>query len=247
MKLKLIPVVFTTAALTLMGLSGCGNVNQADHPVSVVTTAATTVTTNVAADIPTQNNEGVYMNKDGTQCPVVTITMADGGVITVALFPDVAPNTVDNFISLANKGLYNGKIFHRVIPGFMIQGGDPEGTGLGGPGYSIKGEFTNNGFTNDLKHTRGVISMARQGDPNNPTPYYNTAGSQFFIMVADTSSLDGDYAAFGMTITGMDEVDKIVSVPTDSNDKPTVNQVMKTVTVDTFGVTYPDPVTIPNS
>ncbi|MHB1652939.1 MAG: peptidylprolyl isomerase [Desulfitobacteriaceae bacterium] len=160
--------------------------------------------------------------------------MASGDQIKVELYPNVAPNTVKNFIALVQKGFYNGLIFHRVIPGFMIQGGDPKGDGSGGPGYSIKGEFKNNGFTNNLKHEQGVISMARAKDPN-------SAGSQFFIMVAAAPSLDGDYAAFGKVTSGMDAVDKIVNSPRDKSDKPLQNQVMKSVTVDTLGVTYDQP------
>ena len=166
--------------------------------------------------------------------PIVTITMASGDQIKLELYPDVAPNTVKSFISLVNKGFYNGLIFHRVIPGFMIQGGDPNGNGTGGPGYSIKGEFTNNGFVNNLKHERGVLSMGRTSDPN-------SAGSQFFIMVANVSSLDKQYAAFGKVISGMDAVDKIVNSPRDKADKPSQSQVMKSVTVDTFGVTFGEP------
>ena len=170
--------------------------------------------------------------------PIVTITMEDGNQITVELYPSVAPNTVNNFISLVNAKFYDGVSFHRVIPDFMIQGGDPDGTGAGGPGYSIKGEFTSNGFTNDLKHTRGVISMARTQIPD-------SAGSQFFIMVSDTPSLDGEYAAFGKVLSGMEEVDKIVNVERDSYDKPLQPQIMKTVTVDTFGKQYPEPEKLP--
>ena len=163
--------------------------------------------------------------------PIVTITMTDGSVMKAELYPEVAPNTVNNFISLVKKGFYDGLVFHRVIRGFMIQGGDPQGTGMGGPGYSIKGEFTYNGFSNDLKHTPGVLSMARAMDPN-------SAGSQFFIMHADSESLDGNYAAFGMVLGGLDTVDVIASVPTDSNDKPRTEQVMRTVYVETYGKTY---------
>ena len=154
--------------------------------------------------------------------PIVTIEMEDGGIIRAELYPEIAPNTVRNFISLVKKGFYDGVIFHRVIPGFMIQGGDPTGTGMGGPGYSIEGEFTSNGFQNDLKHTRGVISMARSMNPN-------SAGSQFFIMHQDAPHLDGQYAAFGKVVAGMDVVDKIASVRTDWNDKPTTPVKMKTV------------------
>lgn len=163
--------------------------------------------------------------------PVVTIEMESGNSIKIELYPDVAPNTVRNFISLVQKGFYDGTIFHRVIPGFMIQGGDPEGTGMGGPGYSIKGEFTSNGFTNNLKHERGVISMARSSWPD-------SAGSQFFIMVEDAPHLDGQYASFGRVIEGMEEADRIVSVKTDRNDRPYEAQIMKSVTVDTYGKDY---------
>lgn len=167
--------------------------------------------------------------------PVVTIEMENGNEIKVELYPDVAPNTVNNFISLVKKGFYDGVIFHRVIPGFVIQGGDPTGTGTGGPGYSIPGEFTNNGFENNLKHERGVISMARTMEPN-------SAGSQFFIMVDKSPHLDGEYAAFGKVISGMEEVDRIVAVERDFRDKPLEDQRIKRVTVDTFGVEYPEPV-----
>ncbi len=157
--------------------------------------------------------------------PIVTITMKDGGVIKLELYPDIAPLTVENFVSLVKDGFYNGLIFHRVIKGFMIQGGDPEGTGMGGPGYSIKGEFEANGIKNDLKHTEGVISMARSMDPN-------SAGSQFFIMHKNSPHLDGMYAAFGKTIEGMDVVNRIAETRTDWNDRPLEEQVMETVTVE---------------
>ena len=167
--------------------------------------------------------------------PIVTIEMENGDIIKAELYPNVAPNTVNNFISLINHGFYDGVIFHRVIPGFMIQGGDPDGVGTGGPGYSIKGEFARNGFKNDLKHERGVLSMARTMMPN-------TAGSQFFIMHQDSPHLDGDYAAFGKVIEGMDVVDKIANVRTDYMDKPLEEQKIKKVTVDTQGVKYPEPI-----
>ncbi len=167
--------------------------------------------------------------------PIVTIEMENGDIIRAELYPAVAPNTVNNFISLINKGFYDGVIFHRVIPGFMIQGGDPQGIGVGGPGYSIKGEFARNGFKNDLKHTAGVLSMARSMMPN-------SAGSQFFIMHKDAPHLDGDYAAFGKVIEGMDVVDKIANVPTGPQDRPIDDQRMKSVTVDTHGVTFPEPI-----
>lgn len=166
--------------------------------------------------------------------PVVTIEMENGGVMKVELYPETAPNTVANFISLVEKGFYNGTIFHRVIPGFMIQGGDPEGTGMGGPGYRIKGEFTANRFQNDLKHTKGVISMARSGHPD-------SAGSQFFIMVDDAPHLDGQYASFGKVIEGIEVADQIVSVATNYSDRPLEEQRMRSVTVEAFGETYPQP------
>ena len=169
--------------------------------------------------------------------PIVTITMDNGDVMKAELYPQVAPNTVNNFISLVNKGFYDGLIFHRVINGFMIQGGDPEGTGMGGPGYGIKGEFAQNGFANDLKHTAGVLSMARSMMPN-------SAGSQFFIMHKDAPHLDGAYAAFGKIIEGMDVVNKIAEVATDYSDRPMEDQRMKTVTVETFGVDYDEPETV---
>ena len=166
--------------------------------------------------------------------PEITIEMEDGGIIRAELYPDVAPNTVSNFLSLAAQGFYDGVCFHRVIPGFMIQGGDPKGSGIGGPGYSIKGEFRSNGFPNDLKHSRGVLSMARTMIPD-------SAGSQFFIMHEDAPHLDGDYAAFGMVIEGMDVVDRIANTRRDFRDKPLTPCVMKHVTVETFGAEYPEP------
>jgi peptidyl-prolyl cis-trans isomerase B (cyclophilin B) len=168
------------------------------------------------------------------QNPIVTIEMESGNSIKVELYSDIAPNTVKNFVSLVQKGFYDGVIFHRVIPGFMIQGGDPEGTGIGGPGYSIKGEFKGNGFTNNLNHDRGVISMARSASPN-------SAGSQFFIMVKNSPHLDGQYAAFGRVIDGMDEADRIVSVKRDYNDRPKEDQSIKKVTVETFEEEYGEP------
>ena len=166
--------------------------------------------------------------------PVVTIIMENGEVMKAELYPEVAPNTVNNFISLVKKGYYDGLIFHRVIRGFMIQGGCPQGTGMGGPGYSIKGEFSQNGFKNDLKHTEGVLSMARSMMPN-------SAGSQFFIMHKDAPHLDGAYAAFGKVTEGMDVVNKIAEERTDYSDRPLKTQKIKSMTVDTFGVEYPEP------
>ena len=171
--------------------------------------------------------------------PIVTITMEDGRVMTGELYPEKAPNTVNNFISLANKGFYDGLIFHRVIPGFMIQGGCPEGTGMGGPGYCIKGEFFFNGVKNDLKHKRGVLSMARSSSPN-------SAGSQFFIMHADAKHLDGQYAAFGKVTAGMDVVDAIAGVRTGPQDRPIAEQKIASITVDTHGEVFPEPKKLPD-
>ena len=166
--------------------------------------------------------------------PIVTIEMESGAVMSGELYPEIAPNTVNNFISLANKGFYDGLTFHRVIPGFMIQGGCPEGTGMGGPGYCIKGEFFFNGVKNDLKHKRGVLSMARSSSPN-------SAGSQFFIMHEDGEFLDGQYAAFGKVLEGMDVVDKIAAVKTDGNDRPLTEQKIASIRVDTKGEEYSEP------
>ena len=163
--------------------------------------------------------------------PIATIDMANGDVMKLELYPDVAPNTVANFIELANAGFYDGLIFHRVIPGFMIQGGDPTGSGMGGPGYTIKGEFTANGFENSLSHERGVISMARAQHPD-------SAGSQFFIMHADYPALDGQYAAFGRVIEGIEAVDHVAETQTDANDRPLQEQTIKTIRVETNGVAY---------
>ena len=171
--------------------------------------------------------------------PLVTFEMENGDSFRAELYPEVAPNTVNNFISLVQKGFYDGLTFHRIIPGFMIQGGDPDGNGTGGPGYSIKGEFASNGFANDLRHTEGVLSMARSMFPD-------SAGSQFFLMHKTSPHLDGDYAAFGKVIEGLDIVDKIAQTPTDFRDKPLTPQVMKTVTVETFGVEYPEPDRLPD-
>ena len=165
--------------------------------------------------------------------PIVTF-QTTAGTFKAELYPEFAPNTVNNFISLLKRGFYDGTIFHRVIPGFMIQGGDPEGSGMGGPGYGIKGEFAANGFKNDLRHTRGVLSMARSMRPN-------SAGSQFFVMVADAPHLDGQYAAFGKVIEGMEAADTIVSAKRDYSDRPYEDQIMEKVTVETFGVEYNEP------
>ena len=171
------------------------------------------------------------------QNPIVTFEMEDGGIIKAELYPEIAPNTVNSFINLVSKGFYNGLIFHRVIPGFMIQGGCPRGEGTGGPGYNIKGEFSRNGFENNLKHERGVLSMARAMHPN-------SAGSQFFIMVERAPHLDGEYASFGKVIEGMEVADKIVSARRNYMDRPLEDQRMKSVTVETFGVEYAEPVKV---
>ena len=188
---------------------------------------------NEASDNTTVSN--VDYAKNVEENPIVTITMEDGQKILLELYPKIAPNTVANFISLVQDHFYDGLIFHRVIPDFMIQGGDPDGNGTGGPGYSIDGEFTSNGFENTLLHERGVISMARSSDPN-------SAGSQFFIMVADATHLDGEYAAFGKVTKGLEVVDEIVAVEHDGADKPLEDQTIKSIEVDTFGFEYPSPV-----
>lgn len=188
-----------------------------------------------AADSTTETASNTEYAEQVTENPIVTITMENDAQIVVELDPKVAPNTVANFISLVEDQFYDGLIFHRVIPGFMIQGGDPSGNGSGGPDYTIDGEFSSNGFENNLTHERGVISMARTNDPN-------SAGSQFFIMTETSPHLDGEYAAFGKVIEGMDVVDAIVNAERDNADKPKVDQKMKSVTVDTKGFDYPDPI-----
>jgi len=207
-------VLLLLALTILLGGCGAGNQNRNEAP---------------------QQAAGGFSDPNN---PTATIEMESGGIIEIELYPEAAPNTVNNFIALAQQGFYDGLIFHRVIPGFMIQGGDPDGTGAGGPGYSIQGEFASNGFTNELKHTRGVLSMARTMVPD-------SAGSQFFIMVADATHLDGEYAAFGQVVSGMDVVDAIVSTPRGANDKPEEDQIMKKVTVDTKDFTYAEPEKLP--
>ncbi|MGH4050897.1 MAG: peptidylprolyl isomerase [Clostridium sp.] len=212
-------VLFTLIFVVIAG--GCGNKEQAKVDDTTKVEQAVEPT---AVKKPTEKGAN-------DKNPMVTIEMEDGSIIKIELYPEIAPNTVRNFVSLVQSKFYDGLIFHRVITDFMIQGGDPEGTGTGGPGYEISGEFSNNGFENALKHERGVISMARSAD-------LDSAGSQFFIMVKDTSSLDGDYAPFGKVTQGLETVDKIVAVEKDGSDKPTKDQKMKKVTVDTFGVKY---------
>ena len=224
MKKSTLGTLIITAILSL-ALIGCSTSNK---------------TSKEETNTVSNDNKEIYLSKEtekkeGDKNLVATIEMEDGKIIKLELYPEIAPNTVRNFISLANSKFYDGLIFHRVISGFMIQGGDPEGTGMGGPDYSIYGEFTNNQFENTLLHTKGVISMARSNDKN-------SAGSQFFIMHGDTPSLDGDYAAFGKVIEGMDVVDSIAKVETGSDDRPKKDIKIKSISVDTFGVTYNEPV-----
>ena len=211
-------LVFSLLAIVMM-LTGCGTAKDSEK-TERNTTKDSQKTENYASEVK--------------ENPVVTITMNNDEKIVIELEPTVAPNTVANFISLVNGGFYDGLIFHRVIPDFMIQGGDPLGNGTGGPDYSIDGEFSSNGFDNNMKHERGVISMARSNDPN-------SAGSQFFIMVKESPHLDGDYAAFGKVIEGMETVDAIVAAERDATDKPLEDQQMKKVEVDTKGFNYPAP------
>ncbi|WP_150265858.1 peptidylprolyl isomerase [Paenibacillus tepidiphilus] len=222
-------------ALLLLAVAGCGNKPAANNAANNAPQSNATAEPSAA---PQDNASGAAQGEgvpsETASHPVVTIEMEDGGIIKAELYPEVAPNTVNNFISLIKQGFYDGTIFHRVIPGFMIQGGDPDGTGMGGPDYSIAGEFTANGFTNNLAHTTGVLSMAR-------SQAMDSAGSQFFIMAADSPHLDGQYAAFGKVIEGLDVVDAIVNLPRDDSDRPEQPPVMKKVTVDTLDVAYPEP------
>ena len=246
MRSKWIPTLFLLLAVALLATAGCGKRDEASGGNAeagqsaasspAVPPTATPSKPSSPTPEPSASEESPYHADDN---PVVTIEMDNGHTIKIELYPQVAPNTVNNFISLANKGFYDGTIFHRVIPRFMIQGGDPEGTGMGGPDYMIKGEFAANGFRNELKHTRGVISMARLQMP------LDSAGSQFFIMVADYPSLDGQYAAFGQVVEGMDTVDEIVDQKIDPNDpdgtRPENPLAMKSVTVDTKNIAYEEP------
>jgi len=221
-KKRYLSLILITILMSMLVLIGCGN------------TKSNTAKTDEAAPKSESTNAESEPTKENKNLPVATITVDGYGVMDVELYPEIAPNTVNNFISLANKGFYNNLKFHRIIKDFMIQGGDPKGNGTGGPGYSIEGEFTSNGFANSLKHTKGVISMARSQDPN-------SAGSQFFIMSGDASNLDGEYAAFGKVISGLDVLDKIRSVETSSNDAPKKDVVITSITVDTKGVEYKEP------
>lgn len=225
------------ALVVLLLAAGCGKRETAD-PNAVQGGGngydATATASTEPAPTNTEEADATSTVDTSGNNPIVTIEMDSGKTIKVELYPKVAPNTVNNFISLVQKGFYDGTIFHRVIPGFMIQGGDPDGTGMGGPDYGIKGEFSQNGFKNDLKHTKGVLSMARSGNPN-------SAGSQFFIMVADAPHLDGAYAAFGKVTEGQDVADEIVSVPTGSQNRPKTPPVMQKVTVELNGYEAAEP------
>jgi peptidyl-prolyl cis-trans isomerase B (cyclophilin B) len=231
-------ILLVMMTLLLVVAAGCGNKpgnsNESGNSGNS-SGAAGNAASNGTSPAPQENAAATEGVPSATAShPVVTIEMDNGGIIKAELYPEVAPNTVNNFISLIQKGFYDGTIFHRVIPGFMIQGGDPDGTGMGGPGYGIAGEFSGNGFVNNLLHTEGILSMARSQEAN-------SAGSQFFIMTNAYPSLDGSYAAFGKVTEGLDVVDAIVSLPRDSSDRPEQPPVMKKVTVDTLGVTYPEP------
>ncbi len=236
MKHSLCRLAALSAAL-LLALAFCACALSAPQTEQAEPLAAPE-TTESTESTQTNNTEDEIVIK---QAPIATIEMENGGVIKIELDYSAAPNTVKNFIALSNSGFYDGVIFHRVIEGFMIQGGDPDGTGTGGPGYRIKGEFSNNNVKNDIKHERGVISMARQGNPYFPASTYNTAGSQFFIMHADAPSLDKDYAAFGHVVEGMDVVDEIATTETDGSDRPVENQTIRSIRVETFGVDFGEP------
>lgn len=236
---KLSLIGLAVALLIIMVTTGCAQTADADKTkINNSKNESASQTTNEAEEKTNSTNDGAteaveetnpYAGKEGN--PIVTLEMESGAIMEIELYPDVAPNTVTNFVNLVSSGFYDGLIFHRVIPGFMIQGGDPDGTGMGGPGYGIKGEFSNNNFANDLTHDRGVISMARSGHPD-------SAGSQFFIMHAHSPFLDSEYAAFGMVIKGIEGVDAVADVQTGAQDRPVENQVIKTMTVETFGVEY---------
>ena len=221
-KIKYLNLLLITMAMSLLVLVGCGKTNNSSNSESNKTST-------------TSESSNTSWKEENKNLPVVTINVEGYGVIEAELYPEIAPNTVNNFIYLANKNFYNNLKFHRVIKGFMIQGGDPKGNGTGGPGYSIEGEFTSNGFANSLKHTKGVLSMARTQDPN-------SAGSQFFIMSGDAPNLDGEYAAFGKVISGLDVVDKIQNVETNSSDAPKKDVVITSISVDTKGVQYKEPI-----
>lgn len=217
---KYLNLILITVLMSSLVLIGCGNAKSGNQDAS--------------SPSKTSENSDTGTSKSSKDLPIATITVEGYGVMEAELYPEIAPNTVNNFISLANKGFYNNLKFHRVIKGFMIQGGDPKGNGTGGPGYSIEGEFTSNGFANSLKHTTGVLSMARAQDPN-------SAGSQFFIMSGDAPHLDGEYAAFGKVFSGLDVLDKIQNVETGSADAPKKDVIITSITVNTKGVEYKEP------
>lgn len=221
MKKALSIIIVCVLCFAVIALAGCGKSNNENKD-------------NGETEMNSQNTASDSSNT----LPTVVITLESGDTITLELYPDKTPNTVNNFISLANKGFYNGTIFHRVISGFMMQGGDPTGTGFGGPGYAIKGEFTSNGFKNDLKFERGTIGMGRSNAPD-------SAGSQFFICQAEYDYGNGNYAAFGKVTDGIEVVDKVCSTATDYSDKPLEDVVIRSLTVDTHGITYDEPVTLP--
>jgi len=232
--MKKTAIILTTLLTVVLLISGCdydstGSSSQREPSSSAGTPDSASDDFSIDAIL-----EKVDLTVNIETNPLAVIEMENGGVIIVELYPDVASNTVNNFITLANSGFYDGLIFHRVIPGFMIQGGDPEGTGIGGPGYGIVGEFSNNGYNNDLTHRRGVISMAR-------SMAVDSAGSQFFICVADSTFLDGDYAAFGETVYGMETADEVAGAPRDGSNKPNKDQRIKAIRVDTKGINYPEP------
>lgn len=220
-KIKYLNLILLTVVMSLLVFAGCGKTSSSNKSEA----------NNTSQSSEKNNSSSSQENKN---LPIATINVEGYGVIEAELYPEIAPNTVNNFIDLANKNFYNNLKFHRVIKGFMIQGGDPKGNGTGGPGYSIEGEFTSNGFANSLKHTKGVLSMARTQDPN-------SAGSQFFIMSGDAQNLDGEYAAFGKVISGLDVVDKIQNVETNSSDAPKKDVVITSISVDTKGVQYNEP------
>lgn len=219
---KYLSLFLITMLMSLLVLAGCGNISKSNNKEETNTPSGQS------------ENGDTSSSEESKNLPIATITVDGYGVIEAELYPEIAPNTVNNFIYLANKGFYNNLKFHRIIKNFMIQGGDPKGDGTGGPGYSIEGEFTSNGFANSLKHTKGVLSMARTQDPN-------SAGSQFFIMTGDAPNLDGQYAAFGKVISGLDVLDKIQNVETNSADAPKKDVIITSITVDTKGVEYKEP------
>ncbi|EKQ57710.1 MULTISPECIES: peptidylprolyl isomerase [unclassified Clostridium] len=218
---KYLSLILITILMSILALTGCGNTNSSTSKSD-------------SGTAKTSESNDTSSSQENKNLPIATITVEGYGDIKAELYPEIAPNTVNNFIYLANKNFYDNLKFHRVIKGFMIQGGDPKGNGTGGPGYSIEGEFTSNGFANSLKHTKGVLSMARTQDPN-------SAGSQFFIMSGDAPNLDGEYAAFGKVISGLEIVDKIQNVETNSADAPKTDVVIKSIRVDTKGVEYKEP------